>query len=92
MQVTTVAADRKQLPIALLLTLVSATDEPVRCVRSVVAGNVIVIWLPAMLDRPPVEEVVNAVVYATFPAPGSSVAQLQRRLADLLCHDDREGV
>ena len=68
---TTVAADRKQLPIAVLLTLVSATDEPVKCVRSVVAGNVIVIWLPAVLDRPPVEEVVNAIVYATFPAPAA---------------------
>jgi hypothetical protein len=42
-QVTTVAADRKQLPIEVLLTLVSATDEPTRPVRSVLAGNVIVI-------------------------------------------------
>ena len=38
-QVTTVAADRKQLPIAVLLTLVSATDEPTRPVRSVLAGT-----------------------------------------------------
>ena len=61
-QVTTVAADRKQLPIAVLLTLVSATEEPTRPVRSVLAGNVIRIWLPAALDSPPVDDVVNPTV------------------------------
>ena len=58
-QVTTVGADLKQLPIEPLLTLVSATDEPVRCVRSVLGGKESLIWLPAVWERPPVEDVVN---------------------------------
>ena len=72
-QVTTVAADRKQLPIAVLLTLVSATEEPVRWVRSVFGGNVRWIWLPAVWDSPPVEEVVNPTVYVTPVAPAAGL-------------------
>ncbi len=53
-QVTTVAADRKQLPIEALLTAGTLTEEPTSPVRSVLAGNVIMIWLPAALDRPAV--------------------------------------
>jgi hypothetical protein len=61
-QVRTVAADTKQFPIDVVPTLVSATDELVRCVRFVVAGKVIVIWLPAACDMPPVEDVMNPTV------------------------------
>ena len=51
-QVTTVGADLKQFPIEVLLTVVSATEEPVRCVRSVLGGNVTIDLAAGGLGQP----------------------------------------
>jgi hypothetical protein len=61
-QVTAVVADTKQLPIDVVLTAGTVTDDVTRRVRSVPAGKVMMIWLPAACDMPPVEDVVNPTV------------------------------
>ncbi len=70
-QVTTVGADLKQLPIEVLLIAGTLTELLTRPVRSVFAGNVRLIWLPAAWDSPPVEEVVNPTVWIVL-APAAA--------------------
>src|SRR5438270_265800 len=54
-----------QLPITVCEPL-TRTAVPTRFVMSVPVGNVRMIWLPAALDNPPVEEVENVTTYSVF--------------------------